>query len=219
MFCENETKLLTLKQSVTTFVLCLLLVNFFMTEHVLIQIGKRVKELRLQKEFTIAHIAKLADISKGLVSRIENGRTIPSLPVLISIIKALEADLPDFFSDLNSTSFTFLHQKKENYEPIEKGSAVGYNYLSILTESFAGLVFQATLLYLQPGAQREKLTTDGFEFIYLIDGEIEYILDNEQLTMKKGDSLFFDGRIPHLKLNHTDKIAEILVIYLLTSKN
>jgi transcriptional regulator with XRE-family HTH domain len=164
-------------------------------------------------------LSNRAGVSKGLLSKIENGRTIPSLPVLLEIIRSLETELTTFFDGLNNPSYVYIHQKSEEYIPYQKEDAVGFNYFSILTQSFGGIIFQAVLLKLEPRSYREKVTTDGYEFIYLIDGEIDYILDKHQLTMKKGDSLFFDGRIPHVKLNNSEKTAEILVIYMLTSKN
>ena len=190
-----------------------------MKEHVFLQIGRRIKETRTSKDFTIAYTASKAGVSKGLLSRIENGRTIPSLPVLLELIKALEVDLTSFFEGFDNPSYIYIHQKREDYSPFIKENSSGFNYFSILTESFSGIIFQAVLLHLEPGAAREKVTTDGYEFIYLVDGQIDYLLDKERITMNKGDSLFFDGRIPHLKINENEKTAEILVIYLLTSKN
>ncbi len=189
-----------------------------MQEHTLLKIGQRIKEIRTSHELTIAFLSKSAGISKGLLSRLENGRTVPSLPVLLSIIKSLEMEPSVFFDGLSTSSFTYIHQKKENYAAYSKENSTGFNYFSILTESFNNIVFQASLLKLDPGAKREKVTTDGYEFIYLIKGKIDYLLDKEILTMNEGDSLFFDGRIPHLKINNTNTTADILVIYMLTSK-
>lgn len=189
-----------------------------MEDHVLLQIGRKIKEIRNSKELTIAFLAKHSGISKGLLSRVENGRTVPSLPVLLSIIKALDIELSMFFEDLSTGSFSYILQRKEDYKPYHKDNSTGFNYFSILTDSFNGIVFQASLLKLEPGAKRDLVTTDGYEFIYLIKGEIGYVLDKNKLTMYEGDSLFFDGRIPHLKINNTEEVADILVIYMLTSK-
>ena len=59
------------------------------------------------------------------------------------------------------------------------------------------------------------VTTDGMEFIYLVEGDIDYKLGDTTITMNQGDSLFFDGRVPHLKINKSTQTARILVIYLL----
>jgi len=183
-------------------------------------IGKRIKEIRLSKEYKLTDIALKAKVSKGLLSRVENGRTIPSLPVLFAIISALEESAASFFENLNTNYDNCFYQviRKEEYQPLIKEDSVGFNYFSIFSYSFTDITFQSVLLHLEPDSKREPVTTDGMEYIYLIDGEIEYKLGNENIQLKKGDSIFFDGRIPHLKINNSGKIAVILVIYLLFNK-
>ena len=66
----------------------------------LLQIGRLIKETRLKNGTRIREIAEKAKVSKGLISKIENARTVPSLPVLISVITALDINIGDFFSPL-----------------------------------------------------------------------------------------------------------------------
>jgi DNA-binding XRE family transcriptional regulator len=80
-----------------------------MEQDILIQISNRIKERRREKNITVQELAIRANVSKGLISQIENSRTIPSLIVLIDIIKALEIDMNDFFKDIRS---------KSNYYPV-----------------------------------------------------------------------------------------------------
>jgi len=180
-------------------------------------IGKRIKEIRLSKDLKLTEVATTAGVSKGLLSRVENGRTIPSLPVMFGIISALKESPATFFENINyNTNQPFyLLIKKENYTPILKEDSVGYHYFNIISQSFKDITFNAVLLSLEPDAKRDLVTTDGMEYIYLIDGEIEYRLNDILITMEQGDSLFFEGRVPHLKMNKTNKTAQILVIYLL----
>ena len=185
-----------------------------------IRIGKKVREIRRQNKNTLVEVSEKAGISKGLLSKIENGRTIPSLPVLLQIIKALETDLTLFFdgiADINS--YAYLHKKSNEYIYEEKEDSKGFSYFNIMSENIQNVAFQTTILKLEPGAEREKVVTDGFTFLYLIDGEIDYILENEVIAFKQGDSLFFDGRIPHVPQNNTENTATVLVIYLLTTSN
>ncbi len=183
-------------------------------------VGKRIKEIRLLKGIKLVGLASRAGVSKGLLSRVENGRTIPSLPVLFSIIDALEEKPGSFFEMMGSSPASpfYLLIKKEDYQPIEKEDSIGFNYYSILSRPFSDLTFNAMLLLLDPGAKREMVTTDGMEFIYLVNGTIDYKLGDVIVTMEEGDSLFFDGRMPHLKINKSGQIAKILVIYLLFNK-
>ena len=183
-------------------------------------IGKRIKEIRLSKALKLVEVAVKASVSKGLLSRIENGRTIPSLPVLFDIITALEEKPASFFESIaySSGSPFYMLIRQEEYQPIEKEDSVGFHYFSIVSQSFSDVTFNAVLLRLAPNASREMVTTDGMEFIYLTEGNIDYKLGDTIVTMNEGDSLFFDGRVPHLKINHTEQIARILVIYLLFNK-
>jgi len=180
-------------------------------------ISKRIKDIRTAKGLKLIDVASGAGVSKGLLSKIENSRTMPSLSVLFNIISALDENPSSFFENIEYIGNTpfYILKKESEYEPIVKEDSVGYNYFSIFSRAFKDIGFNAVLLNLEPNAKREMVTTDGMEFIYLIDGEINYKLDTTEFTMNKGDSLFFDGRIPHLKINKTNKEAKILVIYLL----
>jgi len=185
----------------------LLLVNI-MTGNEISFVGKRIKELRLNKDLKLVEVAIKSCVSKGLLSRIENGRTIPSLPVLFSIINALSENPTTFFEHLNCTASSpfYMLIKSSDYQPIEKEDSIGFNYYSIMSHSFKDITFNVVFLELKPQARRE---------IYLVEGDIDYKLGDTAFMMNQGDSLFFDGRVPHLKINQTTKTARILVIYLL----
>ena len=183
----------------------------------LLQIGKKIKETRISNGNVIREIAKKANVSKGLVSKIENGRTVPSLPVLISIINALDVNLSDFFRDIEPiTTSDFIHIKERDFTLIEKEKSEGFVYHHIHNQDFRGFSFASDLLEIYPDATREFVTTDGYEFLYMLDGYVDYHLGDKKLKLKKGDSLFFNGQIPHLPENLNDEVAKLLVVYILT---
>jgi quercetin dioxygenase-like cupin family protein len=72
------------------------------------------------------------------------------------------------------------------------------------------------LLTLSQDAERELLTTDGFEYIFLVKGDINYVLDNKTFHLREGDSLYFDGRLPHVPKNNLESEAILLVVYFIT---
>ncbi|MGE8426123.1 MAG: helix-turn-helix domain-containing protein, partial [Sphingobacterium siyangense] len=67
-----------------------------MEDNTIFKISNKIKEIRKEKGITIQEVADRAGVSKGLISQIENNRTIPSLLVLINIINALNIDLNEF---------------------------------------------------------------------------------------------------------------------------
>lgn len=188
-----------------------------MNTTILLTVSKKVREIRMNKKIKQVDLATKAQISKGLLSQIENGRTIPSLPVLLQIIKALEIDYSTFFEGIeNQTSGRFIYKQKEDYQRVEKEEAVGFNYFSILSESFGNIALQFNILELAPNAQREKVATNGFTYLYILQGEVDYLLDDETVCLSEGDSLLFNGNIPHVPLNHSGSVARIFVLYILS---
>ncbi len=180
-------------------------------------ICEKIKEVRLEKNLTLADVADKAGVTKGFLSKVENIRTIPSLPVLLEIIKALDTDMSDFFDNIQSSvgQPLYILIKKGEYKPVQKDNAIGFNYYSIFQRTIPNSTFHANILDLEPDAKRDMVTTDGLEFIHLISGKIDYQLKNEEFTMEEGDSLFFDGRIPHVKKNPYSNTAKIMVLYFL----
>ncbi len=177
------------------------------------------QKIRNQKKIKLVQLATTAKISKGLLSQIENNRTIPSLPVLIQIISALEVDFSDFFREIENQTFSqAVFIRKEDYQKIQKEEAVGFEYSSILTENIGNVSFQFNILELMPHAKRQKVTTNGYTYIYMLAGEVEYLLDKIPYLLKEGDSLFFNGNIPHVPYNASDSAARMFVLNILTAE-
>ena len=191
-----------------------------MEEDILIQISNRVKERRREKNITVQELAQRANVSKGLISQIENSRTIPSLIVLIEIVKALEIDLNEFFKDIRSknTDLPFLVKRKNEYDHFEKEHANGFHYQRIFTQLINQSTVDIVILELEPDANRPLVETDAFEYKYVISGEIEYQFNDDKIILNQGDSMLFDGRIPHTPKNIGTQTATMLVIYFFEEK-
>ncbi len=187
-------------------------------ESYLIGIGKKIRKIRKEKNLYASEIARRADVSNGLISRIENGRTIPSLPVLFAIIQALEVDPSDFFKSISPNGFfKYLVVRADEHELIEKeDDATGFRYELIMTRELKSIGTEFVMLTLEPGCTRETVETDAYEYKYILNGRCIYEIDGESVELGKGDSIFFNGRLPHVPKNPFDKPASMLVIYLYT---
>jgi transcriptional regulator with XRE-family HTH domain len=192
-----------------------------MQEDLLIQISNKIKEVRKAKDITVQELANRAEVSKGLISQIENNRAIPSLPVLMKVIFALEIDLADFFDELKSaagqTGVVIVRQ--ENYKSIEKESDKGFDYKRILTRTLTGGSTDIVLLTLKKGASRKKVVhTEAYEFKYVIHGSLQYDIEGQLYRLEQGDSIFFDGRLGHRLSNPGDSDTLMLVVYFFINK-
>ncbi|NJB71339.1 transcriptional regulator with XRE-family HTH domain [Saonia flava] len=184
-------------------------------EDYLIGIGKRIKEIRKGNNRTISDIASGADVTSGLISRIENGRTIPSLPVFLKIINSLDIEVTEFFSGIpHVNGANFIVSRKEENSLIEKeDEAIGFTYNYIFSKQISSLGFETVLLEVKPNSKREKVSTDAYEFKYILSGECYYLIGEEEVLLKEGDSIFFDGRIPHVPINRSQASSKMLVVY------
>lgn len=181
----------------------------------LIGIGKRIKDIRKSNKKTINTIANAAQVSNGLISRIENGRTIPSLPVLLNIINALEVEVSVFFDGMpKSSRQNYIVSRADENSIIEKeDNAKGFTYKYIFGKQLSSIGFEAVLLEVNPDSRREKVETDAYEYKYVLSGECVYSIGDDEVLIKEGDSIFFDGRIPHVPVNRSPMTCKMLVLY------
>lgn len=186
-----------------------------MEENTLILISNRIKEIRRDKNITIQELADRVSVSKGLISQIENNRTVPSLLVLVNIIRALEVDLNQFFKDISAsnTLAPVIVRRKEDYDSFEKEQALGFMYQRIFTKTIKNSTVDIVLLELEPNASRPMVVTEAFEYKYILSGQVDYVFEDGKYSLSEGDSILFDGRLPHTPKNFSDKKAVMLIIY------
>lgn len=187
-----------------------------MNEELLLLIGDKIKTKRTQKNITLEQLAQKAGVSKGLISQIENNRTVPSLPVLFNIIHSLEENLPGFFEGMQNGSgknhLVLVRAGEEKHftkEPVK-----GFRYKRIFTKSIVSQATDVVLLELKKKAsRRQMIRTDAYECKYVLKGSVEYQIEKETVILHEGDTLFFDGRAPHRLRNIGNGDATILVFY------
>ncbi|HRJ31388.1 MAG TPA: XRE family transcriptional regulator [Cyclobacteriaceae bacterium] len=183
------------------------------------RIAQKIRATRLEKNLTIQQLANRTKVSKGLLSKIENSRTLPSLPVFITLIQSLDISLKEFFSEmvlLNGKDFLLV--KKDQYKPVKREGRDGFDYQHILSQNISTCTMEAVLLTVKPGAKGRPTTSDGYEFKYLVSGTCEYQINDERVIMEEGDSLYFDASVPHLPVNNSKQVAVMLVVYFLVPK-
>ena len=192
-----------------------------MQKDVILQISNKIKEKRKERNITIQELADKAGVTKGFISQIENNRTVPSLSVLLSIIKSLHIDLNTFFDELqgeNGEGEKVLVMKKSKYQDFQKENARGFLYQRILSTHIQDKHIDIVLLRLQKNSRRAMVRTDAFEYKYMISGKVEYTIGEKKHLLEAGDSIYFDAREPHNPKNVGEEEAVMLVIYFFIEK-
>ncbi len=186
----------------------------------LIKLGISIKSLRKEQNLTLAMLSERTGLTAGLLSRIENFRTIPSLPVLLKIadaLKVLPAELLSGVGEKDSPEWTLV--RKNDRAKVERENNRGFMYEMLLDTEISGCNLQSLILTVEPGAVREKVKTDGDQFIYILKGSIVFCLGNEKINLNEGDLLFFAGNIEHVPENPGSETAVLLAVYLLKETN
>lgn len=171
------------------------------------KIGNRVKELRLLQNRTIDDLAKGSDLSKSMISKIENNKTIPSIAALVKIASSLGVSVSDILEaeETLSAEFTEASVFKENITKTDKGYKI-FPFAS----KYHHKKMQPFLIVAKKGEVKDhELSHEGEEFIYVISGILKFKVGSTTYELKKGDSLYFNS----LEL-HGMKPVTAEVIYL-----
>ncbi|MGB1863728.1 MAG: helix-turn-helix domain-containing protein [Candidatus Puniceispirillum sp.] len=165
-----------------------------------IAIGREVRAHRKQQNVTVAELAHLTRISIGMISKIENGNTSPSLSTLQTLSNALGVTLTSFFRRFEE-SRTAIHTKAgEGVEMERAGTRAGhqYNLLGHIGSNASGVMVEPYLITLNEESDIfPTFQHDGIEMLYMLEGEVSYRHGDHLYLLKPGDTLFFDADAPH----------------------
>ncbi|MBN8291073.1 helix-turn-helix domain-containing protein [Rhodobacter sp. NTK016B] len=165
-----------------------------------VAIGREVRAYRKQQNITVAELSKLTDLSIGMLSKIENGNTSPSLTTLQTLANALSVPLTAFFKGYEERRQA-VHTKSGRGVEIERaGTRAGHQYklLGHIGSNSSGVIVEPYLIQLDSESDVFKtFQHDGIEMIYMLEGKIDYRHGAEMYPLEPGDTLFFDADAPH----------------------
>lgn len=178
-------------------------------------IGSRIKEIRTEKKMTLRELAKRSNLSPGLISKIENFRTMPSISVLIDISNSLQIDVGELVKNINAEDeLPYLLIKKEAQELEIRADSPELLYNFILSQNLYGSSIRVNLVTIPGEVYRKPVATHAYELIYAVKGDITYVIGQDICVMAEGDTLYFDGRIAHSVQNHASTACILFKIYL-----
>ena len=184
-----------------------------------LNLGQKIKTLRQRKGLSLQQMAEKTSFSKPLLSQIENDVVAPPIATLMRISKALGINIGYFFLEDESGKKAVVvrrNERKQVFRRIhEDPGKVGYYYES--------LAYPKGDKHMEPFQiqfevkQKEDLiffTHQGEEFIYVLEGQLEFNYEDDVFLLEAGDSLYFDSNIPHaFRATGKKKALAIDVIY------
>ena len=164
-----------------------------------IRLGQLLKYYRVQNNLTLADVAVAASTNEGILKRVENGQVSASIDTLRNIAKILGTTLSQLFRELESPigGAQYIRQGK-GMEVVRRGTKKGHMYELLAYSQGPSKLYEPFLITLNDQSEVfPEFSHPGTEFIYMLEGEMEYHHGEKKYQLKPGDSLSFSGEIPH----------------------
>ncbi|ABW19127.1 helix-turn-helix domain-containing protein [Alkaliphilus oremlandii] len=169
-------------------------------------IGEKIRRLRLLNELTQDELAQRCDLTKGFISKIERNITSPSIATLMDLLEALGTDVKKFFNEDVQSKIIFT--KEDIYESVNEDL---FHKVSWLIPNAQKNAMEPILIELDPyGTSNIEEPHKGEEFGYVLKGSIHVYLGNRKFKAKKGESFYFKSSQLHYIENPTNKPALVL---------
>jgi DNA-binding XRE family transcriptional regulator len=161
-------------------------------------IANHVRSRRLEIGLTVGQLAERTGISKGMLSKIENAQTSPSLTTLERLSSALDMPVTSLFRGLAEERDAVFVKAGSGPEIVRKGTRAGHTYELLGTLRGPYKRVEPLLVSLVESTEVFPLFQHaGVELLYMLEGIMEYSYGREHYRMEKGDTLQFEGDIPH----------------------
>ena len=161
-------------------------------------IGRQVRRYRKQLGMTITDMCDRTGLSAGMMSKIENGNTSPSLATLRSLSTALNVPVTSLFREFEEQRDATIVRAGQGLTIERKGTRAGHQYSLLGHSVHSDVSVEPYLITLEKESEVFPIFQHaGVEFIFILEGSMVYRHLNATYEMTPGDSLFFDSDAPH----------------------
>jgi transcriptional regulator with XRE-family HTH domain len=169
------------------------------------EIGDKVKRLRLQRGLTQEELAARTELTKGFISQLERDIASPSIATLMDILEALGTDIAAFFNETQNEKVVYRAEDMFVKEA-DDGGAVRW-----LVTNAQRNALEPILVTLPSGAGTEPDDPhEGEEFGYVLQGTVWLLLGEQRFRVRRGDSFYFRPVAPHCLRNAGRAEARVL---------
>ena len=165
-----------------------------------VAIGRELRAFRKQQNMTVADLSKQTAMSVGMLSKIENGNTSPSLTTLQTLANALSVPLTSFFRGFEEKREAVHTPAGQGVTIDRAGTRAGhqYNLLGHIGANASGVIVEPYLIVLTSESDTfETFQHDGIETIFMLEGAVDYRHGSKIYSLRPGDTLFFEADAPH----------------------
>lgn len=178
------------------------------------EIGKRIKQFRLQRRLTLQDMAEKTGFTKGYLCKVENSQKAPPVSTLAMVAKALKVSISDIFGEEERKNSISLVKKGERPLIARDGSNFGYSYQALSDLSFEKHMEPYILNFPLRPKENPHFQHKGEELLFVIEGTMKFFYGEKELIVEEGDCIYFDASIPHHGERYgKKKLKCLMVIY------
>lgn len=172
-------------------------------------VGKRLKDLRTQRGWALRELARKCGLSANAISLIERGENSPTVSSLRRLAQAFNVPISDFFLEEHNKTCAYV-KKGQGMRIQNKDTeleSLGFGLQTQQIEPFRMTIDPHTEVFC------DSITHPGQEFVYCLQGQVEYSVEDETYVLDPGDSLLFDAMSQHSWRNKKSEPATFLLVF------
>lgn len=176
------------------------------------QIAARIKELREIFNASQAELARECEVSEALYQEYEAGQRDIPVSVLMRIARRFDIELASLITGEEPRLRIYSLTRKGKGVSVERRKDYKYQSLAF---NFAHKKAEPFLVTVDPEPKDAPVNMNshpGQEFNYVLEGAIAVMLENHEVVLNEGDSLYFDSGVPHGMKALNGKVAKFLAI-------
>lgn len=184
------------------------------------ELGKKIKALRIQHEMTLEQLAQKSNLSTGVLSQVERDLSMPRVTTLQKISKALNISLSSLFSDNglseNGGLYTETQKPDAGFVAVvrkEQRKKVLMPWGTIMEMLSPDLRHKIEFMYLvyPPGTKVDEIYSHkGEECGLVLEGTFKGVVGDQEITLEEGDSVYYDSSLAHRWENIGDKVVRAI---------
>ena len=178
------------------------------------EIGKRIRQYRRQKDFTLQKLADKTGFSKGYLSKVEKSEKAPPVATISVIAKELGVSVSVLLGEEAMTDSICLVRQNERTFMAKNGEEFGYAYEALANPYPNKHMEPFILSYPSDDALKHTFQHDGEEMLFVLQGQMRFKYGNREFALDKGDCVYFDSSVAHTGEQIGDEpLITLIVLY------
>lgn len=177
------------------------------------RIARRIRQIRMTRGMTLKQVSDATGLSKGLLSKVENCIVSPPIGTLSKLANAFEVPIGEFFDLDGHDPGAVFFPKAKRKRVIGRRTSLNYEY-QLLVDGKRRRDMHPLLVVIDGESYKFGLQEHpGEQFIFVLDGSMDYVIGDKSYALTVEDSLYHDARVPHGPKLRKDQKVRYLVVH------